>query len=588
MSGSFERVNGVHQVSTSGTVRLWNDNPATLDLLGFHSVAEAVITALSADDLDPVTIAIQSPWGGGKSTALELIGQRLDDTPGVIVVRADPWEYDEEGDVRGTLIGQILSEIAQGRPAEGHVTKIRGLLKRIAWVKVGTVVANTALTMQPDPQAWVEALTPGPEDEQPRTMAGFKAAFEELMEELEDVEKVVVLVDDLDRCLPPAVMATLEAIKLFLSVPKMAFVLAADQEMVRNAIAASVDAAGRGGFAERYLEKIVQLPVTLPRLSPDDAETYIALLLSARSAPSRGEYSALVDHVQARRIRNESPYLVGPYAMGCHQPTSEDLQLASQLARGLAGDKWSSPRAIKRFLNAWGVREAIAKSRGVEISPGAVLKLYILEDRYPADFEVLVGLSTQERLDLLPRWEAWGRQEEDAPQPDGVSTESREWAGSEPSLDGLARGFDAYLSLAATFTAFSAGGSLPDEVLRLLDELLSDSDVVREEAIEKAVQRDLSEQRALVQTLLVRVPRLSSPEWAVEAAVQVANKVPSVVADVVAGVRNHAWSHLQPVDVAALGDSPHPEVKGLLREIQRDQHLSPMVRTAAEQMLSDR
>lgn len=63
-------------MSGNGAVRLWNDNPATLDLLGFFSVAEAVVTALSADDLDPVTIAIQSPWGGGKSTALELIGQR--------------------------------------------------------------------------------------------------------------------------------------------------------------------------------------------------------------------------------------------------------------------------------------------------------------------------------------------------------------------------------------------------------------------------------------------------------------------------------------------------------------------------------
>ena len=36
-----------------------------------------------------------------------------------------------------------------------------------------------------------------------------------------------VLVDDLDRCSPDSVVAILEAIKVFLSVPKMAFVLAA-------------------------------------------------------------------------------------------------------------------------------------------------------------------------------------------------------------------------------------------------------------------------------------------------------------------------------------------------------------------------
>ena len=68
---------------------------------------------------------------------------------------------------------------------------------------------------------------------------------------------MVVLVDDLDRCLPDAVTATLEAIKLSCP-PRMVFVLAADQDMVRDAIPVSLDGARRGDiFAKRYLEKIV-------------------------------------------------------------------------------------------------------------------------------------------------------------------------------------------------------------------------------------------------------------------------------------------------------------------------------------------
>ena len=45
------------------------------------------------------------------------------------------------------------------------------------------------------------------------------------MLELPEIERVVVLVDDLDRCLPDAIVAALEATKLVLSVPKMAFVM---------------------------------------------------------------------------------------------------------------------------------------------------------------------------------------------------------------------------------------------------------------------------------------------------------------------------------------------------------------------------
>ena len=70
-----------------------------------------------------------------------------------------------------------------------------------------------------------------------------------------------------------ATVATLEAIKLFLSVPGMVFVIAADQEMVRDAIAMNLgDSKAADRFAQRYLDKIVQLPISLPDLPAHEAE----------------------------------------------------------------------------------------------------------------------------------------------------------------------------------------------------------------------------------------------------------------------------------------------------------------------------
>ena len=127
-------------------------------------------------------------------------------------------------------------------------------------------------------------------------MAGFKEQFARLVEDLPSVERVVVLVDDLDRCLPSAVMATLESIKLFLAVPQMAFVIAADQDMVRDSIAVSLGETNRSGaFAVRYLEKIIQLPITLPRLAITDAEAYIGLLLSAADGAGEAALKSLSD-----------------------------------------------------------------------------------------------------------------------------------------------------------------------------------------------------------------------------------------------------------------------------------------------------
>ena len=70
---------------------------------------------------------------------------------------------------------------------------------------------------------------------------------------------------------------TLEAIKLFLSVPKMAFVVAADEALVRAAIARHFDASQQGGrMAGDYLEKIVQIPLAIPALGQGDTEAYLA------------------------------------------------------------------------------------------------------------------------------------------------------------------------------------------------------------------------------------------------------------------------------------------------------------------------
>ncbi len=66
-------------------LRLWDDNPTDIDMLGFDAVVETVVAAVCSADFDPVTIAIQSSWGGGKSTALKLIDSRLKDVKKIAV-----------------------------------------------------------------------------------------------------------------------------------------------------------------------------------------------------------------------------------------------------------------------------------------------------------------------------------------------------------------------------------------------------------------------------------------------------------------------------------------------------------------------
>ena len=108
---------------------------------------------------------------------------------------------------------------------------------------------------------------------------------------------LVVFVDDLDRCAPGTVVQVIEAINLFLAgeYPNCIFVIAMEPDMV----AAHVEAA-YGNLAQRleqsgaafdlgwrFLEKIVQLPLTLPALEPDRA-TGFAESLFGRDQPEAG------------------------------------------------------------------------------------------------------------------------------------------------------------------------------------------------------------------------------------------------------------------------------------------------------------
>lgn len=370
-------------------LRLWNDNPSMVDLLGFDAVVEPIVAAVEAPNIDPLAIGVHSPWGGGKSTVLNLLEAELKKRPSCIVIRTDPWQYDNHDDVRGDLIVEVLDQLAHQFAHEATIKgRIDDLMKRLSWARIGLTLGKGALTMQWNVNELVDACTPrGRTDD--RSMAGFKDQFATLVRGLPDIERAVVLVDDLDRCLPPAVMATLESIKLFLAVPKMAFVVAADQEMVRDSIAVGLGETNRSGaFAVRYLEKIIQLPVTLPRLATKDAEAYIGLLLSAADGADDTALESLTEHCARRRDEGFTP-LLGDLSNLPWQPSEETLALAAQLAQGLSADRLANPRQIKRFLNAFGVRSIVAKSRKVDIEPAVLIKMLLLEDLHRSSFETL-------------------------------------------------------------------------------------------------------------------------------------------------------------------------------------------------------
>lgn len=573
---------------------LFDDNPAIEDLLGFAGVADAVVRVLTAGGLDPVTVGVQGAWGGGKSTVLNLIAHKLAGAAHVLVVRVDPWEFEDSEDVRGTLIALVLnalqSEVVSDQvdlPADRKaqvVAKLADLRRRIAWGRVAKVLVTSAVTMTPDILGLVEALTPAApaadgeaaEPDKPQSMAGFRDDFAALMAQDLGITKVVVLVDDLDRCLPAAAVATLEAIKLFLSVKKMAFVLAADEDLVRASIDAHLGGLANGDFAARYSEKIVQIPVSLPVLSQQDAEAYVALLMTGGSQMTGGQVAATVARARARRREGVAPYVVA--ADDGSGPDPAVLALAATVARGLSADMWQTPRAVKRFLNNLAVREHIARAAGAELPLDVLVRMYVLELRHPAEFKTLVGLPPDTRAALLRQWEEWADGTEGVDRPEGVDERTREWAATKPSLAGRGSEIDRYLSLAATLRSdVRFGGAMDAAQREVVERLLSESDSVRRAAAEDTLAMDPPQPDVVVNALGEQMARAGDPEHAIESLVRLADGEPRLAPAVAAVLqRPGVLRQLQPHHVPMVAG--HRDV---LRTIVAAADVDPTVADAA-------
>lgn len=380
------------------------------------------------------------------------------------------------------MLGAVRTKVAD---EQGNLDKLGGqvvdrfkrLAKRIRWSQAISVVGKSALGLSlPSFDDVIGIIDDGaPEDAPPDepTLQGFRDDFAALMAELPQIRRVVVLIDDLDRSLPETVVASLEAIKLFLSVPKMGFVVAADRRLVALSIADRYRPAPQAeAMARQYLEKIIQIPLTVPALGRGDTEAYLALLLLERHLPDAADKLAgIISHsdtqrrASAPRILDDLPDQLVPDGAGA------DFALAAQLSPVLYERTQGNPRRLKRFLNAFWLRSDIAGRRGVQLDPGALAKLLVLEELEPEQF--ITVIEWLNRGELKAQLAALEDPDASVATPDPHAT-LRAWARQAPSIAEL--NLEPYLRLAASLAAKpTAGTALRSDLQALLEGLLDPS-----------------------------------------------------------------------------------------------------------------
>lgn len=277
------------------------------DLFGINPFAQALATSFRNMD-SPVgaTIALNGPWGSGKSCAVNLIRHHLkkdieDGKLGIIDFKC--WWFRGEEALTLAFLQELDSSLQKSLGE-----KVRKLIPQLGnkLLQAGQIVGpGIDITTG----GALGSLVSGTMDFAQRFFSDsepIETVFKELSNALEkQAKRFLVIIDDIDRLTPTEALAIFRLIKSVGRLPQLMYLLVFDRELAEKAVTQTYPSEG-----PHFLEKIIQASFDLPLPTRDDLN---------RATLSRIEMLCGEPNTtdQMRRFMNifydaVSPYLITP------------------------------------------------------------------------------------------------------------------------------------------------------------------------------------------------------------------------------------------------------------------------------------
>ena len=337
----------------------------------------------------PITIGIHGKWGAGKTSIMRLTKELLENE-GAKTIWFNAWKYNKEDALWRALILTVLAGIentpvsAKKKDNNKELEQIRERLYRAieteekggieldvsGIIKGGLKIVLTQVPIISQLKGLSDIITKiktgkpaesGVEELLDSIQRETKKAYREKIQFVEQFEaefqklvnncigengRLVVFIDDLDRCLPEQSIDILEAIKLFLNAERCVFVIGVDKKVVQDGIKLRYKGVDVGGID--YIEKIIQVPFTVPEIRERDIQKF---------------------------MRKIAPEEIGKYA---------------EIMAKIGGN----PRKIKRIINKFILRTILADEKpGLKamINTNILAKLSVLELRWDGFYSDLTS-----------------------------------------------------------------------------------------------------------------------------------------------------------------------------------------------------
>ncbi len=407
---------------------MWKDNESSIDYIDFEYIADLVNKIVLSDDLLPASIGVYGDWGSGKSSIMSMSQKAIIKKDNkALTINFNAWLFEGYGDTKNTVINCILDSIEERvKEKDTLIDNLKRLRKSISGFDLmKTLVKNSSyiissiinpanlVNVVPEASADIlnciegikekyEALTS--HQSLRNDISNFRREFGSLIEE-SGISRVVVYVDEMDRCLPDTVLEIFEAMRLFLFNGKVAFVFGADERQISYAIRqkytdSMFESEYKINIGQEYLEKIIQYPIRIPTMTIPETEIYLTLLKCSKTLDEE-RLNILKEKCIEQLRKNSSDWLLPETESIVGSENKEFVlscyQVAKKISRLLNSGLNGNPRQFKRFLNEFEMRKSVAQIKKITIDDKILVKMMILQYVKPnifADFIDLYGQRT--------------------------------------------------------------------------------------------------------------------------------------------------------------------------------------------------
>jgi len=275
------------------SLKIYSDEPKPdSNLFNSESFSEILSEFILDKDLPtPYVIGLDGEWGSGKTTLLKKTHKKINtkNLDNTYLVWFDAWKYEKYDPVL-SLYQHILDNIEEKNGS------IKSDLKKIL-LEAG-LLASSMLSKQ-----FLGIDLDQVRERYESILSDTKTIKDKLEENIGSDGKLIVFIDDLDRCENENILSILSNIKEVLNSDKTIFILGIDMKKI--SVAWDIKHQGHGTAileGKEHVDKLFQLKLKIPTKSIDDLMKYVEDLVKNLPEKERGLISMSVNQ-NPRKIK---------------------------------------------------------------------------------------------------------------------------------------------------------------------------------------------------------------------------------------------------------------------------------------------